>query len=172
MPQAGHHDTPSRARHCPRTFLEHVRRPHPHGACTRGAAGQLGVALMVVDGAAGARGAADVGFVVWLWGRTARRKYWARAATPVPFMPALGPEQSKRTWQHLLPHLPLCPSPTPSNTPGHSNPVCFQLRLKTRQGCDSESPVNLALRLFPACEQGPGTESPPRHGCCMLALGR
>lgn len=80
--------------------------------------------------------------------------------------------QSKRTCQHLLPHLPLCPSPTPSNTPGHSNPVCFQLRLKTRQGCDSESPVNLALRLFSACAQGPGTESPPRHGCCMLALGR
>lgn len=40
------------------TFLEHVGWPHPHGAGTRRAAGQLGVTLVVVDGAAGTRGAA------------------------------------------------------------------------------------------------------------------
>lgn len=59
---------------CPllQTFLEHVGRPHPHGARTMRAAGQLGVALVVVDRAAGPGGAAHVRLVVRLCGRMER----------------------------------------------------------------------------------------------------
>lgn len=64
------------------TFLEHIGRPHPHGARARRAAGQFGVALVVVDGAAGPGHVAQVGLIVRLCGQRGDRAGPGQPAPP------------------------------------------------------------------------------------------
>lgn len=123
----------------PPNLSEHVGRPHPHGAGTMRAAGQLGMPSWWWTGLQGWEVLRMCAFVVWLWGWTERGGPCWAADSP---QPGQGRLQAPPSGQGLNPPRLLCPEPSPLSQPPyrtrvHTSHSCWGLEL--RAGSDSFS---------------------------------